>query len=69
MMTPAYLIIDIIISIIIIMSPININPAASPTILENPPKIRDQYLALSVLDRVANETFRVRVPFVLHCMD
>ena len=51
------------------MAAINISPAASPVILDNPPIIGDQYLALSVLDRVANETLRVKTPFVLHYMD
>ena len=51
------------------MAAINISPAASPVILDNPPILGDQYLALSVLDRVANETLRVKTPFVLHYMD
>ena len=53
------------------MADINISPAASPIILDNPPKIGDQYLhlALSVLDRVLNETLNVKIPFVLHYMD
>ena len=59
-------IIAIIISIISIMAAINISPASSPVILDNPPQIGDQYLALSVLDCVMNETLRIKIPFVLY---
>ena len=51
------------------MSAINITPAASPVAMDNLPKIGDQCLNLSVLDRVANEILRVRIPFVLQFID
>ena len=63
---PAYLILTIIIGIISIMASININPGASPVILYNPPQIGDQHLASSVLDCVADETLRIKIPFVLY---
>ena len=63
-----YPILAIISSIIIIMADTNINSAPSPVTLNHPPKIRDQYLVLSILDRVVNETLRVKIPFLLHCM-
>ena len=66
MMIPANLILAIIISII---TAININPAASPVTLGNPPKIQDQHLALSVLDHIANETLHARITVAFHCMD
>ena len=65
MTTPAYLIITIIISI---MVSINTNPANSPVIVDNPPKIGDQYLALLVLDRITNKTVHDKILFVLLCI-
>ena len=69
MRTPAYLILAIIISITSIMASININSAASPIILENPHKIGDQHVALSVIDRVTNQILHINILLILHCID